>query len=350
MAKIRVLIVMTDNTSVGHFRSGWPGAYLRDHFSDEIDVTVRSISNVVVWDVIALSKYDIIHYNRMFGLIESTDELHKLLRDSGIKMVMDIDDYWDIPDEFPAKEYMLETLGGSTDALVNIFKNVDCVTTTTELFRKEILEHNKNVVVLPNAIDLDHEMWKYDSNPSDVVRIGWLGSNQRHHDLLRMKDSIQRLYDDKELEGKFSFVQAGGEAVDNSIFDGPGFKWFGQEEAWAYGKYYAEVDVCLAPLKDNKFSKCKSEIKMVEAGMNKKVFIGQDLGIYSTHIKHGENGFLVKSDDEWYDYMKFVILTKGCHARISQSLHDYVNPKFSINEISKQRINFYKNLMNEKMV
>jgi len=345
MEKIKVLIVMTDATSVGHFRCGWPGSYLRRHFSDEIEVTVRQIEEIVVWAVKELSYFDIIHYNRMFGLIESTTELHTLLRGAGIKMVMDIDDHWDIPDEFPAKEYMLETLGGSTDAIVNIFKNVDVITTTTELFRKELLKHNENVAVLPNAIDMDHKMWEGEAEPSDLVRIAWLGSNQRHHDLLRMQDSIKKLYEDPELKGKFRFVQAGGEEADNIIFNGPEFVWLRQARPFEYGAYYKHVDICLAPLKENLYSSCKSEIKMVEAGMNKKAFIGQDFGIYHERIQHGETGFLVKDDADWYTYIKQLILDKDLRLKLGQNLHEYVNPRFSIKEVSKQRIEFYKKLM-----
>jgi len=345
MKRIRVLVVMTDETSVGHFRSGWPGSYIRTHFSDEIEISVFKIQDIMVWDVIKLSKYDIIHYNRMFGYIESTEELHGLLRDAGIKMIMDIDDHWDIPDEFPAKEFMLECLGGSADAIIRIFKNVDWVTTTTELFRKELLEHNKNVAVLPNAIDLDHPMWDFQPEPSDVVRVAWLGSNQRHHDLLRMKESIERLYADKELKGKFVFIQAGGEKADNVIFDGPGFEWLKQERPFNYGVYYKGVDICLAPLKENLYSYCKSELKLIEAGMNKKAFIGQGFGIYPRHIEHGKNGFLVTNDDEWYKYIKMLILDKGLRKELGESLHEYVNPRFSLNNVARQRIDFYKKVM-----
>jgi len=348
MKKIKVLAVMSDRTSVGHFRSGWPGAYIRDNFNEEIEIKVLPIEDIMVWDMIELSQYDVIHFNRLFGYIESFEELFPLIRSHGVKMVMDIDDYWHIPDEFPAKKYMLETLGGSADVFEKVFKNVDCITTTTELFRDVLLEHNSNVVVLPNAIDLSHRMWQFETEPSDVVRIAWLGSNQRHHDLLRLVNAIAKLYADPELKGKFRFVQAGGEGIDNSIFDGPDFKWLKQAAPFEYGVYYKEVDICLAPLKENKYNQCKSEIKMVEAGMNKKAFVGQSYGIYKEHITHGVNGFLVDDDEKWYSILKALILDKGTRERVSQNLHEYVNPKFALDTIARKRVQFYKSLCNEK--
>ena len=355
MKKIKVLMVITDVTSVGHFRIGWPGMYLRDNFSDEIEITVKFITDVVVWDVIELSRYDIIHYNRVFGLLESTVELLTLLRNAGIILIMDIDDYWEYPDEYPVKQWNLDQfedweLGMEAHA-IQILENVDYVTTTTEIFRQEILVHNKNVEVLPNAINLDHPMWKYKQEPRDIVKIGWLGSCQRYGDLVTLKESIENLYNDVELKGKFAFLQVGGDDIDNKIFEGPGFKHIKMQDAHVYGTNYKEVDISIAPLLDNKFNKCKSEIKMVEAGMNKKAFVGQDaVGIYPQHIIHGENGFLIKDTSEWYKYLKMLILDKDLRIRLGENLHKYVNPKFSIAEISKQRIAFYKKVMNEKVV
>ena len=107
MKKLRILAVMNDSTSVGHFRSGWPGAYIRDNFKDEIEIIVLPIESIMVWDMKMLSLFDVIHFNRFFGYIESVNELFPLIQSHGIKLVMDIDDHWELPDEFPSKKDML---------------------------------------------------------------------------------------------------------------------------------------------------------------------------------------------------------------------------------------------------
>lgn len=347
MKKLKILIVMSDTTSVGHFRSGWPGAYIRDNFSEEIEIKVLPIENIMVWDMLALKEYDVIHFNRLFGYIESVDELFPMIQSHGVKLVMDIDDYWDIPDEFPAKKAMLESIGGNMEGILNIIRKVDHVTTTTELFKKELLKLNENVTVLPNAIDMSHAMWQEEYKPNSVVRIAWLGSSQRYHDLLRLKDSIKKLYADPELKGKFTFTQYGGDEIDNEIFEGEGFLHLPQLPPFRYGSYYASVDISLAPLKENIYNQCKSEIKMVEAGMNSKVFVCQNYGIYSEHIQHGVNGFLIDDDNKWYDTLKALILHKGTRDRVSKNLHDYVETKFSLDSVARKRIQFYKSLCNE---
>jgi len=346
MKKVKVLCVMSDSTSVGHFRIGWPSAYIRDNY-DDIEITIKRIENIMVWDMLALKQFDVIHFNRLFGYIESVDELFPMLQSHGIKLVMDIDDHWDIPKEFTAKQTMLDTLGGSMDGILNIIRKVDCVTTTTEFFRKELLELNKNVVVLPNAIDMSHRMWE-DAVESEVVRIGWLGSAQRHYDLLKLKKSIRKLYADPELKGKFTITQCGGEEVNNEIFEGDGFVWRKQLPPFEYGVYYKDIDISLAPLKDNIYNRCKSELKMVEAGMNKKVFVCQDYGIYHEHISDGVNGFLIDDDLKWYKVLKNLILNKDLRDNVSEKLNQYVKDKFGMEQSAKKRIEFYKNLCDGK--
>ena len=349
MKKIKVLAVMTDYFSPGHFRLGWPCAYIRDVIKDEaFEITIVNIDNLMVWDMISIGSFDILHFNRYFGYLESVNELFPMIKSHGVKIVMDIDDHWNVPDEFPAKEIILESLGGDIDTYLNIFNHIDYVTTTTEDFKEVLLEKHNNVTVLPNAIDMSHKMWQFESKPSDVVRIAWLGSNQRHHDLLKLKNSIDKLYADPQLKGKFTFTQYGGEKVDNEIFEGEGFIHLPQLPPYMYGSYYSGVDVCLAPLKDNLFNKCKSELKMVETGMNKKAFVCQNFGVYTKYIVNGENGVLVGDDDDWYTPLKKIILDKEYREKLGIALNDLVKDKFSMEVIARQRVEFYKSICKDE--
>ena len=346
MDKVKVLCVMTDAWSVAHFRIGWPATYIRRNHSDEIEVHLAGSNIVNPWDIAALSQYDIIHVNRQFGLSDSIKNIRESLNKVGVKVVIDTDDHWDFPKGYENiidHRQKYDTLGAEQIYM----SNCDYATTTTEYFKQELLKLNPNVEVLPNGIDLNHKMWDYEKEESDVVRIAWAGSIQRLYDLKRLEKSIQKLYADPELKGKFVFYQFGGEERDNEVFQGPGFEWFHGKSPWTYGEFYAKIDISLAPLEENLYNRCKSEIKMVEAGMNKIPFICQAYGPYIPHIQHGKNGLMVTNDDEWYIYIKELILNPERRKELGQALHDYVNPKFSMKEICRTRIDFYKRIANE---
>lgn len=339
---IRVLMVMTDYTSVGHYRIGWPGKYMIDRVNGEVEVVLVSSVDFDPWDLGFIRGFDILHYNRLYGYVESTDELFDKIRQFGVRIVQDVDDHWEMPDEFEIKGIMKDN-GDQYKELVQMGK-VDAVTTTTDIFAREIGEINRNVFVIPNGIDMSHRMWQGEDIDSEYVRIGWLGSIMRHWDLMRMKDSIDRLYLDPELRGKFRFVQVGGESRDNDIFKGPEFVYHVGVPAWEFGKYYRELDICLGPMKENIYNRCKSEIKMVEAGMNGKPFVCQDFGIYSSHIENGVNGFLIGKDDDWYTPLRELILDRDRRIGMGKKLQEYCQ-QFSIDRVCAIRKEVYKQIM-----
>ena len=69
----------------------------------------------------------------------------------GITSFMDIDDHW-APGEHHPAHLMIKNSGMDKKIAGNI-KVARNIITTTELFAKEIRKTNKNVFILPNAID-----------------------------------------------------------------------------------------------------------------------------------------------------------------------------------------------------
>lgn len=130
-----------------------------------------------------------------------------------------------------------------------------------------------------------------------------------------------------------------------------------------YAKHYDYSDVCLAPLdefemvksdkgvisrKTNIFNEVKSELKIIEAGMKKKVLIAQDFGIYKELIKDGETGLLVNNNDKgWYKAMRRVILDKDLRNELAENLHKYVIEKYDVKLVTAKRLDFYKSILNK---
>ena len=332
---------MYDEGIVSHIRIGWPGKYIHENYP-EFTVSI-SKGAFDPWDINTLSKFDIIHFHKYFGRYESAAELFPLLQARGVKLVMDLDDYWEWPDYMPITKVMKDA--GLYAREVNNFKLVDYVTTTTNILADKIKVYNENVIVLPNALNNEIAMWQDYSVETDVVKIGWFGVIQRTQDLKRLKKGIQMLYFDKSLEGRFSMMLCGGDPEDSEIFDGPGFERLDARNAIEYGYLFDKVDVCLAPLDRNEFNSCRSELKFIDAGMKKKVFIGENFGPYAASIKHNVNGLLVDEPEDWYTHIKSVILDEELRNSLRTELHKEVVDKFSLKVVTKKRVDFYKSLI-----
>ena len=190
MSKINVLVLPSDRTGVGKFRSVEPHTFLQQHYSDEFHVDIDyepKVNDENYW-----KKYQIVHFHRVIGSnYEQSPLIIKQLREWGIVTIGDIDDYWQ-----PGKEHPAYELVKKHNLNHHIMKNLSCVdyvTTTTELFANEIRKINKNVFVLPNAINPEEPQFTEKTKPSDRLRFGWLGGSSHLHDLKLLDGTTNRL-------------------------------------------------------------------------------------------------------------------------------------------------------------
>lgn len=360
MKKLKVLVVPSDRTGVSYFRSTNPHIALENKYPDEfhIDVDYEPQLNDDNW----LKQYDIIHYHRTLGPYEQMESLIQKFDSLGIISIMDLDDYWAPGTHHPA--YHLIKNAEIDKKIVANLKVAKNITTTTTLFADEIKKHNKNVFVLPNAIDPTEKQFTPNLEKSDRIRIGWLGGSSHLKDLEILNGIVGRLRTDGLLD-KVQFVLCGfdtrgthtvidhttGEQKTRSItpMESVWYKYeqiftdnyqtvspeykeflmkFTQDEypnianeayrrVWTkpistYASNYNLFDISLAPLEENIFNKVKSQLKVIEAGFHHKAIIAQNFGPYkidlTNAIQYGggfdmtANGILVDSNKNHKDW------------------------------------------------
>ena len=255
----------------------------------------------------------------------------------GIILIMDIDDYWMPTIDHPA--YHLLKNSKLDEQIKNNFRMVDYVTTTTKIFADEIRKINKNVVVLPNAIDPSEPQFQKKEVKSDKkLRIGWLGGSSHLHDLKLLQQGLnswmsspdgkdtQLVVCGFDLRGSITETnQQTGEQktrkilphesvwcryeelfTDNYKIVSPEYKKqllkYSQDEdnsyndlnepyrrVWTkpittYASNYNNFEVSLAPIKEHIFNKAKSQLKVIEAGFHKKALIAQNFGPYTIDL------------------------------------------------------------------
>jgi glycosyltransferase involved in cell wall biosynthesis len=173
MKKIKVLVVPSDRTGVSYYRSTNPHLNLETQYPElfHVDIDYEPQLNDDAW----LKQYDIIHYHRTIGPYEQMPALLEKLDSLGIVTIMDLDDHWSPGPHHPAYR-IIKNLKLDEKILANlrVAKNI---TTTTPIFAQEMSKINKNVFVLPNAIDPTESQFIPNLEPSDKIRIGWLGGS-----------------------------------------------------------------------------------------------------------------------------------------------------------------------------
>jgi glycosyltransferase involved in cell wall biosynthesis len=401
--KIKVLVLPSDRTGVGKFRSVDPHIMLQNMYNDEFHVDIDyepKIGDPNFW-----KKYQIVHVHRNIG--QNYDQCPAIIRNlksMGIIVIVDIDDYWLPTKEHPIHSIILQEK--IHEKILANLKEASYVTTTTEIFANEIRKFNKNVIVLPNAIDPNEQQFKEPTLESDRIRVGWLGGSSHLHDLKLLDGLVSK---NSDFNNKLQYVLCGfdtrghiteinrqtGEKKQRDIrpeetvwaryeeiftdkykiIDEDYKKYLQQYEeknyisdkslpyqrVWTrpvtqYAANYSKFDISLAPIKNHVFNRMKSQLKVIEAGFYKKAIIASEIGPYTIDLKHclknGEfvdgNAMLVsenRNHSDWHKFIKKLVQNPNLITDMGERLYETVKDKYNLQNVTTLRKEFYKSLI-----
>ena len=98
----------------------------------------------------------------------------------------------------------------------------------------------------------------------------------------------------------------------------------------------SQVDINIAPLKDNIFNEAKSENKWLEASLVKVPTIASNIGAFKQIIKNGETGILCNTIEDWYIELKNLINDKNLQKTIAENAFEVCKENY--NTINTGRI------------
>jgi glycosyltransferase involved in cell wall biosynthesis len=125
-----------------------------------------------------------------------------------------------------------------------------------------------------------------------------------------------------------------------------------------YASNYNYFDVSLAPLVESLFNESKSQLKVIEAGFHKKALIASEVKPYTLDLISGisegkfngkGNSLLVspkKNHKQWAQHMKKLIENPNMIEDLGNRLYETVKDKYSLKNVSKDRIQFFKSIIN----
>lgn len=357
----KVVIIVNSINAVSYFRQILPTWQLNRN-GHQIDMML--ITNI---SYESLSEYNVIHFHANLFTFEPFRLIFNQLRENGIKMIMDIDDYWLLPPTNPY--YEVHKL---KDYVAEYFPKVDCITTTTNRFKNEIKKVFKgNIIVLPNACDKENPQFKIERTKSHLFRIGIIGGASHLEDLEVLK-GFQNYLDmsDKQIvlcgfniEGvscpqlsiwnQFELTLT-NEYKDLNIDYVKYLMRYSQQEyplinnmpykrnysrdIESYASFYNEVDVLLAPLQNNRFNSMKSELKGIEAGTMGVPMICSNTAPYSDAFTRDEVIFVKDGAENWAKAITRVIRE---YDKYRDNLSNVVNSKYDLQTINERRLKVY---------
>lgn len=289
------------------------------------------LANIDPKEIQKLSQFDVAIFNGNITETMKCQYVFAMLKSQGVRIVIDVDDYWVLPKGHPVKPYFDYTRRG--EATPWQIRNADEVWTTNGRLKKECLKYNKHVCVIPNSIDPEKSPLEGNEYTDKVF---YQGSVTHREDLRLIK------------EMEITIVGAGKVGGDydpewKRIMDMmPNAKF---EDAYSdvreYHKLYLDKGISVIPLVRNKFNSYKSSLKVIESGWYSKPVIVSNVPPYSGFGKHFRDLIYVDHPQDFYKRVEALKGDRAMQDDLRLSLNDLIKRKYMIwhtNQLRLQRL------------
>ncbi len=259
--------------------------------------------------------------------------------------------------EKDGKRFMCMPTGMSGAEIVHEqLRSAHLVTVSTPYLKGVYEKYNKNVVVIPNAIDF--EVWhKVEPQNDGIVRIGLFGSNSHHKDWRECIDAVKRILDEYpntrlyfngwmvmeeakegakmyEMKRHFKFPDY---MVEKGLIDREQTEIFEPVEIQDYPKWLMDkrIDIGLAPLVDSRFNRSKSNLKYIEFGAMGVPGVYADLEPYAD-VEHGVTGLKAGKPHDYYVQLKKLVESEELRRKLGQAAHEDVKARYEAGLIASK--------------
>lgn len=311
---------------------------LNMHFSEEdnCNMIFTGEETEELWDC------DVLMFNR--DIATTASELCSLRDKYGFKIVVDLDDYWEIPYNHPLYKTWLQD--DRAKALQENIRIADLVLVTTQFLASQVNTLNFNVFVVPNC--LEEQPIKTSTDPK--VRFMYTGGHTHTADLELLEGRFKRIGTDSYIKKNGVFIFTG---YDESPYMSNARRIFKLTESYGmrhllpldeYMTNYDHADVVLVPLVDNKFNNCKSELKIIEAGMKGLPCIVSRVKPY-TELEGFPGILWVDKPQDWLEHIRFCINSKSSLENAGHLLREYITKHFNLAHWNIVRYELIKSIL-----
>lgn len=297
---------------------------------------------------------------RIITFNQSAPEIDKILefkRQFNFKIVVDIDDYW----ELPVNHYLYNRWNPKD--IIKCITKADVVTVTTKRLADKVIPFNKKIHVIPNALPFDEGQFTSTKNESEQIKFANIGGASHLKDISLLKYPIQKIapeaigkvtfylcgYDDSNAPTEQLWTKIEGQFTGGGLLkklDKNSIPLYARKPTLALSQYmnhYNDCDVLLVPLESNSFNQYKSNLKIIEAGSKNTAVITSNYPPYSDEPQKGLFR-MCSNAKEWYDAIKFYMKNKNAAIEDGLKLGEYVRQHYDLKKINEYRRQLFESL------
>jgi glycosyltransferase involved in cell wall biosynthesis len=298
-------------------------------------------------DPSAVSRADLVVIQRDFPRMGALyEEVIAQAHHEGKPIIYEIDD---LLLEVPPDHSHYQDYQGVLLPILRALIEADAVTVSTPTLFAALRPFDPNIHLLPNF--LNENIWSLQS-PSEQVStsnqkpptiIGYMGGETHNLDLEEITPALTQVLHKYGEQVRLCFW---GGCPPKSLLDLPQVEWisFNQNDYLEFARFFStqHCDLFIAPVRDNLFNRCKSAIKFLEYCSLGIPGVYSRLPMYEEVIRHGENGLLAGSQDEWLTCLSQLIESPAVRFQMASRAQKTVQDDWLLSQHSHEWLSAYQ--------
>lgn len=306
--------------------------YSAGRFIKKVLILLKSVF-IRISDIFRLKKFDIVFIQREASFL-GTSFFEKRAYRSGARVIFDVDDSIWLADTSPGNKKW-EWIKNPAKFFNNICY-AHCVIAGNDYLANKVKPFNKNTVIIPTSIDTSNHIPKPELRNGDAVCIGWSGSisTVKHFETL-----VPVLI---KLKGKYGhkikFKLLGDKNYKNESIELEPLAWTEKDEVNILNSF----DIGVMPLPDDEWTRGKCGLKGLSYMACAVPTIMSAVGVNTQIITQGVNGFLAKTDEEWFMQLDQLIQDAELRNKIGRASQETVMKEFSVEANKNKYLEAFK--------
>jgi len=273
-------------------------------------------------DVWTAGHYDLIFIQREAFMTGSVF-FERMLKRKGVPLVFDFDDaIWHYDVSEANKRFGWLKRPSKTKEIIRL---ADAVIAGNSYLADYALRFNSNVTVIPTTIDTGYHRPALDKVANvQTVCIGWTGSLTTIKHFRLIEPVLMRIVEKYGNRVRFK-------VIGDPNYSHPGLGIRGQ--AWNLHSEIAdlsEIDIGIMPLPDDEWAKGKCGFKGLQYMALEIPAVMSPVGVNREIIRHGENGLLAATEQEWFEALSKLIDSPDLRLALGKQARIDVQQRYSV--------------------
>ncbi len=198
--------------------------------------------------------------------------------------------------------------------------------------------NNPNVTIIPTTIDTDKYAFIDRTEEPETLTIGWSGSFSTIQHLDTIRDVLQELAKTE----KFRLRVIGSPVYKIPGVDTEAIQWRSATEI----NDLSQIDIGLMPLPDEDWTKGKCGLKALQYMALGIPTICSPVGVNSTIIKDGVNGYLADGRTEWIEKLKRLMHSPELRRELGRAGRKTVEHEYSAKAVAPKVLEVFRIAVN----